>query len=69
MDTDQILLIMGLVLLLFFIFRHAHYTSVYTLTPNPTTTKSTTLIYRTPQVNSIFVTPGHYNAYKSQFYN
>lgn len=64
MDTDQILLIMGLVLLLFFIIRHFHYTSVYTLTP-----VTTNVVYRTPQVNSIFLTPGHYNAYKSQFYN
>jgi hypothetical protein len=64
METDNVLLIIGLVLLLFFIMRHVRYNTVYT----PVTTKSTTVIYRPPHVNSIFVSPGHYNAYKAQYY-
>jgi hypothetical protein len=68
MDTDKVLLIIGLVLLLFFIMRNVSYHTVYT-TSTPVTTKSATVIYRTPQVSSVYVNPGHYNAYKAQYYN
>jgi hypothetical protein len=67
MDTDKVLLVVGLVLLLFFIMRSNSYNTMYT-TSTPVT-KSTTVVYRTPQVNSVYVSPGHYNAYKAQFYN
>ena len=65
METDKVLLIIGLVLLLFFIMRNVRYNTVYT----PVTTKSATVIYRPPQVNNLFVKPGHYNPYKAQYYN
>ena len=64
MDTDKVLLVLGLILLLFFIMRSNSYNTIYT-TSTPVT-KSTTVVYKTPQV---FVSPGHYNAYKAQFYN
>jgi hypothetical protein len=67
MDTDKVLLIVGLILLLFFIMRSNSYNTIYT-TGTPVT-KTTTVVYRTPQVNSVYVSPGHYNAYKAQFYN
>ena len=67
METDKVLLVVGLVLLLFFIMRSNSYNTMYT-TSTPVT-KSTTVVYRTPQVNSVYVSPGHYNAYKAQFYN
>ena len=67
MDTDKVILIVGLVLLLFFIMRNVRYNTVYT-SSMPITTKSATVIYRTPQKNSVYVNPGHYNAYKAQYY-
>ena len=61
MDTNKILLILGLILLLFFIMRNVK-VNTYT----PTTSKTTTTIVYKKPVNT--VTP-HYNAYKSQYYN
>lgn len=61
MDTNKILLILGLILLLFFIMRN-----VKVDTSTPTTTKTTTVVYRRP--TAVAVTP-HYNAYKAQYYN
>jgi hypothetical protein len=61
MDTNKILLILGLILLLFLIMRN-----VKVDTSTPTTTKTTTVVYRRPP--AVAVTP-HYNAYKSQYYN
>jgi hypothetical protein len=58
-DTNKILLILGLILLLFFIM---HNVKVETNTPT-TTTK--TVINRMPHVA---VTP-HYNSYKAKYYN
>ena len=65
MDTEKVLLIFGLVLLLFFIMRNTSYNSVYT-TSIPVTTKTYTI---TPQTNRVFVSPSHYNEYKAQYYN
>lgn len=58
MDTNNILLILGLILLLFFIMRNIN---VNTSTPN---VSKTTVVYRRPPV----VAP-HYNSYKTQYYN
>lgn len=66
MDTDKVILIVGLVLLLFFIMRNVRYNTVYT-SSMPITTKSATVIYRKPP-NNVYVNPGHYNAYKAQYY-
>lgn len=60
MDTNKVLLILGLILLLFFIMRN-----VKVETSTPTTTKTTTVLYRRPPVS---VAP-HYNTYKAQYYN
>jgi hypothetical protein len=64
MNTENVLLIVGLVLLLFFIIHNVSYHTINT----PVTTKSATVIYKTPHVNSLYISPGHYNAYKAQFY-
>ena len=61
MDTNKILLIVGLILFLFFIMRNVR---VETSTQTPTTT--TSVVYRKPLV--VDVAP-HYNAYKAQYYN
>lgn len=58
MDTNKVLLIVGLIFLLFFIM---HNVKVETSTP---TTSKTTVVYRRPPL----VTP-HYNSYKAQYYN
>ena len=62
MDTNKILLILGLILLLFFIMRNV---KVETSSPTTMTKTSTKVVYKNP-INP--VTP-HYNAYKSQYYN
>jgi len=59
MDTNKILLIVGLILFLFFIMSNVR---VETSTQTPTTT----VVYRKPLV--VDVAP-HYNAYKAQYYN
>jgi hypothetical protein len=61
MDTNKIVLILGLILILFFIMRN-----VKVETSTPTTTKTTTVGYRRPP--TVAVAPS-YNAYKSQYYN
>lgn len=63
MDTNKILLIVGLVLLLFFIMRNVN---MNISTPTTTKTTSTTVLYRPP--SNVVVVP-HYNSYKAQFYN
>jgi hypothetical protein len=65
MDTNKILLILGLILLLFFIMRNVD-NVMNVETSTPTTTKTTTVIYRRPP--TVAVAPS-YNAYKSQYYN
>jgi hypothetical protein len=58
MESKNVLLILGLILLLFFIMRNVR---IYT----PTTSKTTTVIYKRP---TVAVGP-HYNPYKTQYYN
>ena len=63
MDTNKIVLISGLLLLLFLIM---HNVRIVTSTPTTTATATkTSVVYKNP-VN--VVTP-HYNPYKSQYYN
>lgn len=57
MDTNKVLLIVGLIFLIFFIMHNVKVES-----STPTTTK--TVVYRRPSL----VAP-HYNSYKSQYYN
>ena len=69
METKNILLIGGLILILFLFLRNVNggvSTPVYT--PMPT---STTVIYRKPATttSTVYVNPPHYNAYKAQYYN
>ena len=65
MDTNKILLILGLILLLFFIMRNVHNVMKVDTSSTPTTTKTTTVIYKRP---TVAVGP-HYNPYKAQYYN
>jgi len=65
METNKVLLIVGLILLLFFIFHNMSYTTIASV---PYTTKSATVIYKPPTVTKVVVAPGHYNAYKAQYY-
>lgn len=60
MDTNKIVLIFGLILLLFFVMHNARGSS----TPTTTATK-TTVVYRKP----VTVATPHYNSYKAQYYN
>lgn len=62
MDTNKILLIFGLILLLFLIMRN---TKVDTSTSTPSTT-TTKVVYRHQPV---VASNGKYNAYKAQYYN
>jgi len=62
MDTNKILLILGVILLLFFIMRNVKFDSSSTATA----TKTSTVIYKKPY--NTRVAP-HYNSYKAQYYN
>ena len=62
METNKIVLIVGLIFILFFIIRN-----IKIVTSSPTTTKST-VVYRKP-VTPIAGPNPHYNSYKSQYYN
>jgi hypothetical protein len=66
MDTNKILLILGLILLLFLIMRNVKVEST-----TPTTTKtSTKVVYRRPPAVAVGPTVApSYNAYKAQYYN
>lgn len=61
MDTNKIVLIFGLILLLFFVMHNARGYS----TPPTTTATKTTVVYRKP----VTVATPHYNSYKAQYYN
>jgi hypothetical protein len=64
MDTNKIVLIFGLILLLFFVMHNVRVTtSVPTTTA--TATKTTTVVYRKP----VAATSPYYNSYKAQYYN
>ena len=63
MDTKNVLLVLGLVILLFIIMHNTRY---IIKTSTPTTTSTTVIHKKTP--NPIIVTP-HYNSYKAQYYN
>jgi hypothetical protein len=66
MDTNKILLIFGLILLLFFIM---HNVRVQSSTPTTTATKTTTVVYKKPVTVATPTLNPNYNAYKAQYYN
>ena len=63
MDSKNILLVLGLIIILFIIMHNTRY---IVTTSTPSTTKSTTVIYKRPY--PVVVNP-HYNSYKAQYYN
>lgn len=63
METNKIVLIVGLIFILFFIMRN-----VRIVTSSPTTTTKSTVVYRKP-ITPIAGPNPHYNSYKSQYYN
>jgi hypothetical protein len=66
MDTNKIMLILGLILLLFFIMRNVKVEST-----TPTTTKTTrNVVYKRPPAVAVGPTVApNYNSYKAQYYN
>jgi hypothetical protein len=65
METNKIVLIVGLIFILFFIMRNI---KIVTSSPTTTTTTKSTVVYRKP-VTPIAGPNPHYNSYKSQYYN
>jgi hypothetical protein len=63
METNKIVLIFGLILILFFIMHNVRIGSSST----PTTTTSS-VVYRRP-VTPVAGPNPHYNSYKAQYYN
>jgi len=65
METNKIVLVLGLIFILFFIMRNVR---IGTSSAPTTTTTTSTVVYRKP-VTPIAGPNPHYNSYKSQYYN